>query len=486
MRTPLNSPGFKGRQHAALPILLCLLLAICWKESAPQSLAQQLARLGSEYGNIAASILTGKGFSNPFGYSSGPSAWMPPGVVAFYVAMFWLFGVKTYASACALLAFKALALCLTVGLLLLAARTLGLGPRSGLLVISVAALLGRYDWLRVLDLDESLIVLVSALTLVCLAESLSAVKPWHYALACGLPLVSPSLALGFVLVLLGRVRSGVHARATATGLLLALALGGGCWTLRNLLVLDRAIPIKSNLWFEFYLSNVATPNGLLCTETLVREHPIHPENSAQMSNLGEIATCDLQREKSWIWLADHPGSFVKKVAARAGSVFVLGYPSSFFRHCQPLSPADAAVLQKAELLWVNAKERREQFWLYASLPEAEARALLAPLPLQDREKAWQSWSRQMSERAAFARQPLRLAQSLAYSLLPTLGLLFALWRGGWRRQPVREAIILYLGYLLPYIVVSCLQRYQVAALALQVWLVWLAFVSQESPSQDPS
>ena len=73
---------------------------------------------GWEYGFVAESLVRGRGFSDPFGVPSGPTAWMPPAPVALVAAEFLLFGVRTpYALWCAL-TLKCIGLAASVYLLL--------------------------------------------------------------------------------------------------------------------------------------------------------------------------------------------------------------------------------------------------------------------------------------------------------------------------------------------------------------------------------
>ena len=482
----LRADGRTGFKLVLLSLLFMGILAVQWSSLRPAALKSQLDRLGLEYGAIAASVMAGQGFANPFGYMSGPTAWMPPGVVAVYILVFWVWGIKTYAAACALLLLKAAALTLAVGVLLQTVRAWDLSSYwRGLAVISVIAIFGRFDWLGLLDLDESLLILVSVLSLLCLAQLRQRRRPWHYLLMAALPLISPPLALGVGLVLVRRALK--REQRAGLWLLLMMIMSVGGWTVRNRIVMGRVLPVKSNLWFEFFLSNPASPNGLLSTETLVREHPIHPENKAQMASVGEIETCEAYANTSKAWLRQHPDRFALNVAARAYSVFVRSYSGGYFRTTRrPVTPEDATVLQRADLLWVHRSHPTLQFWLYPELPEAEAMSMLQPLDLQNRQEAWQSWSLQMADRRAFENQPGRVAQAIFYSLLPTLAILIGLIRGGWRWPAFSEAVLLYLAYFLPYILVSYTQRYQISALGLQIWLVWLFLLPAAARLKEPS
>ena len=60
------------------------------------------------------------------------------------------------------------------------------------------------------------------------------------------------------------------------------------WTVRNYLVFDRLIPVKSNIAYELYQSQCLQPDGLLRTSTF-RSHPIaNREARRDYATLGEI------------------------------------------------------------------------------------------------------------------------------------------------------------------------------------------------------
>src|SRR6202030_106594 len=58
---------------------------------------------GWEMGRISASLASGHGFSNPFGPSTGPTAWEPPLYPYLTAAVFHVFGIYSKASAFVLL-----------------------------------------------------------------------------------------------------------------------------------------------------------------------------------------------------------------------------------------------------------------------------------------------------------------------------------------------------------------------------------------------
>src|SRR4029077_11841261 len=63
---------------------------------------------GWEMGRIGAAIASGQGFSNPFGSSTGPTAWESPLYPYLIAGVFRLFGISSRASAFVLLSLNSL------------------------------------------------------------------------------------------------------------------------------------------------------------------------------------------------------------------------------------------------------------------------------------------------------------------------------------------------------------------------------------------
>src|SRR5437879_6106362 len=77
---------------------------------------------GWEMGRVARSIALGQGFSNPYGGSTGPTAWEPPLYPYLMAGVFKVFGIYTYASAWVLLSINSLFAALTTIPIFLIAR----------------------------------------------------------------------------------------------------------------------------------------------------------------------------------------------------------------------------------------------------------------------------------------------------------------------------------------------------------------------------
>lgn len=81
---------------------------------------------GFEMGRVGRSIALGQGFSNPYGDTTGPSAWEPPLYPYLIGGVFKLFGIYSNASAWVLLSINSLLASLTtIPIFLIAQRTFG-------------------------------------------------------------------------------------------------------------------------------------------------------------------------------------------------------------------------------------------------------------------------------------------------------------------------------------------------------------------------
>ena len=82
--------------------------------------------------------------------------------------------------------------------------------------------------------------------------------------------------------------------------------------------------------------------------------------------------------------------------------------------------------------------------------------------------------------------PADILWGLCYGLLPTLAILVGSFKGAYRDRRFFQPAMLYLIYMFPYVLISHNERYQVASLSLQVWLVWYVFFSEKVFSREAS
>ena len=332
----------------------------------------------AEPGNVAAALAQGRGFSDPFDGGTGATAWVSPLPVWVEAAVFMVLGVKTAASAKALLVLCVLGLGAANALLLSALGPFGPWARS----IASAAFLAYCALvpgspLEVLS-EAWLDVLLSAALLWSALRASRAPGPSSaaalVAVAFLAPLDNAGLALStgiVVLALAWRSRANLRGLAVPVAAAAAAAIAVAAWTGRNAAALGRFIPLKSNFWFELHLANVDSADGLPRMETVLRRLPFFSvAEFNRYAALGEARYVDSFRVPALAVLRRDPLHFAGNVLRRAvdAAVFCKREGGGAFTRAR-LGPGDAARLASAgELIPVGASG--DSFWTRIDAPPA--------------------------------------------------------------------------------------------------------------------
>ncbi len=430
----------------------------------------------AEPGNVAASLAQGRGFGDPFDGGTGATAWISPLPAWVEAAVFLALGVKSAASAKALLVLSVLGLAGANALLLSALAPSGAWIRgaasAAFLAYSSLVPGGPLEVLSEAWLD---ILLSAALLWAALETARSPDRRGPLALvavALLAPLDNAGLALSAGLVILALAWSrrgrpgGLRVPAAAAA---AAALAVGLWTGRNALALGRFVPLKSNFWFELHLANVDSADGLPRMETVLRRLPYFDVGEfARYASLGEVRYVDTFRASSVAALRSDPLHFAGNVLRRTGDAFVFckreGGGAFTRAH---FGPGDAQRLAAAgELIEVGPSG--DALWTRIDAPPSYEREKLRSLGLRDESAAWLDW---LDKRLAFDAR-FRSAGALAVGFLtaglPVAALLLsALLRGGRLAPPAAWAGAIGLGMLLPFILINHNERHQLPLLAMQ-------------------
>jgi hypothetical protein len=295
--------------------------------------------LGSEYFHIARALAAGKGFADPFGRPTGPTAWMPPCLPALWAGILWLSGGNRDALMVVAVLLQVHVLIATGWLVLTLARTTTrcLGTWAAA-VVFLATVLYHFrfafqvtgaGWIVLLALD----LVIAGL---CWFRPLGSNKA-----ACGwgllgglCALVNPSVALTWsALTLFLGWRQRAWSRTALAVLAAALVLSP--WMVRNYATLGRFVPVKSNLAYELYQSQCLQPDGLLQRATY-NHHPGGANaEGRQYTELGEAAFLDrkLTQFRQSVW--NDPLDFLDRVAARLLGATVWYVP---FNRQEPIAP----------------------------------------------------------------------------------------------------------------------------------------------------
>jgi len=389
-----------GRKADLVVALACLLafLVVSWYTNFP-SVAPGNQMFGWEYGFVAESLIKGRGFSDPFGVPSGPTAWMAPGPVALVAAEFLVFGVRTPQALWAALTLRCVGLAAAVYLLL---RCLDDGRRYRWRYVAAVAFVAVMGSLPdfFLDLHDIWLVVLLALALArCFVPLLDGRRDAPRALLLAVsviaPMTSPALVPPFVALwgwVFFRARkerresdaAGGGRVATSPFRLgassLALCLGSVlAWTVVTASRVGIVAPVKSNMWYDFFQANVLDPDGVMEVSTFYRHHPIHsPAALEQYVREGERAFMESRRAESLAFVRRHPGQFLARVGYRARNAFVFLRPTDDVWEVDDdqLDESDVACLETAGVIaldrhqstpdaplhvWTNLSESPERF-----------------------------------------------------------------------------------------------------------------------------
>jgi hypothetical protein len=368
------------------------------------------ARLHGEYFNIAKALYAGRGFADPFGAPTGPTAWQGPLLPSLEAAALWLGDGSPAAVVWMLAVLHASVLTLTGLLVIVVARQTN-GHVSGL-GAAIAFAVGlvcnwRFTCFEVPS-DPWLNLLFVGLFITGLLW-LRPLQRWPNAIGWGLlggigALGNPTLGVVWAAL---TIAAGVHGRGWRR-VAVAAAVAGltvAPWMVRNYLVFGRLVPVKSNLGFEFFQAQCLQSPGVL-TVAWFGAHPGNGNSreAREYKRLGEPE-----------YIASKWGQFSESV--RADPLDFLDRLASRFL---------------CATLWYESSN-----------------------PLRDAQHPWLMWFNRSTHP------------------LPFVAILILLVAGIQGRLRAIEwfAIGIYILYLLPYVAASYYDRYGIPLLGVKVLLV---------------
>jgi hypothetical protein len=441
---------------------------------------------GWEYGNIAEALVNGRGYSDAFGFGSGPTAWMPPLYVFFLAGAFTLFGVKTVTAMWAIFIVKYVALAASLYFLLsIANKTTFKKYKYGLAFLFIVLIyVNRDAYFKGLH-DDWLILFLACLMLWTftnyILENTKVNNIVLGALAFLLPLASPALSAAFLFTWTGILFFRQRAVSSTTSrwrvYLAILFLFGAStllWTHRNYQAFGTFIPLKSNFWFDFYQANYLDEDGLLTNSTFAIFHPI-ARNGIQAEYFTEKEAQFIENYKrlSFEQLRTNPSPLLKNIAGRAFSAFV------FVHYSEDLLPVlgdvflapDIQKLSEARL--ISTHELPTVYWTSLTLSEDEFKRRIAPFHLKDEAIILQDWREQKDLLVSRRRDWKSVSKSLLLSLVPFLCIVGGLFVRRFRKDPVfMVTISIYLTYLSPYVLTAYYRRYQAPMIGLHSILIF--------------
>jgi 4-amino-4-deoxy-L-arabinose transferase-like glycosyltransferase len=296
-----------------------------------------------EQGNVARSLVAGRGFGSPF-VSDQTSAIMPPVYPLIVVGIFKIFGVHTVASIFAVHAFDCLTNALAcIPIFLMARRSFG--PRVGLWAGWAWAFFPYGIYFAAAWAWSTHLLLLSLCWLLYLAQDIE-VSPrlglWAgFGLLAGFAgLVEPSVlvVIPFLMVLAAWRLARAGKRWLLPGAVAALVLAATIapWLIREAVVFHRFIPMRDSMGLELWMGN----NGYSTRWTSDQLHPLHDaQELADYNSMGELAYMDHKAQQAREYIHAHPGWYAEMCLRR--SVYLwFGYWSfdPAYLNMEPMDP----------------------------------------------------------------------------------------------------------------------------------------------------
>jgi hypothetical protein len=277
-----------------------------------------LTHLGGEYFYIAKAITEGKGFSDPFGEPTGATAWMPP-LLPFAMATFYRFvgftGLLT-----GFLVAHVVSIAWSFATVVSMARRFGMGLAGYVIVILIGDAYSAE--LFCCTHDSGILLLFSTLTLSgVISKQYSQPEIWSvmkWGVWGGLvALASPALGVSWAVM---TAWLWVKTPKAVLGAALVSIVVISPWCIRNYLIFDHWIPIKSNAGFDAWQANVDDEDGVIDQSNTDR-HPINHggDHLSQMQSMGEYAYNRKLGNEFKAWVVAHPVDYLAKIGRRLTS-----------------------------------------------------------------------------------------------------------------------------------------------------------------------
>ena len=293
----------------------------------------QNTHLGGEYYAIAEALAAGKGFSNPFRAETGPTAWMPPLYPFLLAALIKVLPSKMMV-ALVVVILKNIVLIIT-GLLLyeIAKKTRQRLPAGAVLVLFCLWLLCNFRWFFQFTHDEWLLLLLMNGMLAGAVYIRTSIVSFRAAVVWGLTggltmLASPIAGLVWSVLSLALMRAGNIKKIIFSFVIMILICSP--WVLRNYLVFNKIILMKSNFYFDLYHNN-QSEGGIVHEDFIIRTHPFFTvlrEKDSLYTRVGESEFLAIYRKKLVMTWQKTRLLYLANIKSRLAAALFMFYPYS--------------------------------------------------------------------------------------------------------------------------------------------------------------
>jgi len=269
---------------------------------------------GWEMGRVGRSIASGHGFSNPYGDSTGPTAWEPPVYPYLIGGVFKFFGTYSDSSAWGLLVINSLFTALTcIPIFLIAEKSFGprvAGWSAWIWSLLPYAMYWSIRWVWDTTLAPLLLSLIFLVSLQM--EDWQGWKGWAiYGALWGVVALSNPSMLSFLpfsglWVWYRRHKRGLRSLG---GVVLASVIFSACltpWLVRNYRTFGQFVFIRDDFGVQLRLGNGPYADGILMAYLQPNLNALEFEKFRHSGELAYAQNCKLQ---AFDWVRDHPGRF---------------------------------------------------------------------------------------------------------------------------------------------------------------------------------
>lgn len=454
---------------------------------------------GYEFARVAYSLIVENGYVNPYKGYTGPTAHVLPALVYLHYIAFWLFGIDTLSSFIFLSFFKITAYSLSFFFIIKSLKQNNVNINylaySGLFVLFIA-FSPTLNFKHTGDL-WSYIFLV-AWFLYSISKYFNDRKKGTLHLIIFYlisPLINSSIALAGITVFgissllflyeqtdsdsksffkkikdsLGSRRNYPYLRNMLLFPVIFL-IPVLMWSYRNYKVFDTFIPSKSNLWLEYYFSNIKDDDGLLSFSTVIKHYPINNDSLRELMAInGEVAVMKQLERIGKLHRKNHKDVYYRKLFNRFINVFFYTkYDMDVAR-----SMSFQKFSTKDKLALVQDKLVLNKYWTCLELSDERFTSLIRTIEIEDEQLIIDDWKSAKQDYYKRKHSYWVIFRGLVMGIITSLAaLLLLLKKRGRINLLVRSAILFYLLYIIPYILFSHQLRYQRPLFAVQLILIY--------------
>ncbi len=299
-------------------VLIALLLRVSWiiiGHTYKFKTTDNNFGFGWEMGRVGAALASGRGFSDPFGPPTGPTAWEPPLYPYLVAGVFKVFGIYSKASAFVLLAINSVFSALTcIPIFLIGRRTFSEKVAVGAAwtwALLPYVMFWCTKWIWETSLSALLLAVIFWITLTL--EDRDSLIPWiEFGLLWGVAALTSTSLLSFLPAsgLWAWYHRAKRQKPSLAGVVLASVVFFACitpWLARNYQVFGKFIFIRDNFGAELRLGNGKGANG----SWMEYLHPTQDLYAMrQYQSMGELPYIAMRKQQAMDYIRSDYARFV--------------------------------------------------------------------------------------------------------------------------------------------------------------------------------